>query len=56
MKPIRNSSGDCPNEKQRALALMKELEKAYTAQANDPEFQEEMMLWDVTVKDGLNAE
>lgn len=34
---------------------MKDLEDAYTAQANDPEFQEEVSVWDVTVGNGLNA-
>ncbi|MEM8778138.1 MAG: hypothetical protein AAGF26_04555 [Cyanobacteria bacterium P01_G01_bin.49] len=33
----------------------KELEDAYTDQANDPEFQEEISVWDTTVGDGLNA-
>ncbi len=40
-------------EKQRIF--MKELENAYKEQANDPSFQEEISVWDVTVKDGLNA-
>ncbi|WP_055075624.1 hypothetical protein [Pseudanabaena sp. 'Roaring Creek'] len=40
-------------EKQRIF--MKELENAYKEQANDPIFQEEISVWDVTVKDGLNA-
>lgn len=40
-------------EKQRVL--MQELEDAYKEQVNDPEFQEEMAIWDVTVGDGLNA-
>lgn len=40
-------------EKQRVF--MKELEDAYKEQANDPEFQEEISVWDVTVDDGLNA-
>jgi hypothetical protein len=34
---------------------MKELEDAYKDQANDPELQEEISVWDVTVGDGLNA-
>ncbi len=34
---------------------MKELEDAYTDQANDPEFQEEITVWDIAVGDGLNA-
>lgn len=40
-------------EKQRIFA--KELEDAYKEQANDPMFQEEISVWDVTVEDGLNA-
>lgn len=40
-------------EKRRIL--MKELEDAYTDQANDPEFQEEITVWDIAVGDGLNA-
>jgi Arc/MetJ-type ribon-helix-helix transcriptional regulator len=40
-------------EKQRIF--MKELENAYQDQANDPEFQEEIAVWDITVGDGLNA-
>jgi len=40
-------------EKQRIL--QKELEDAYTDQANDPEFQEEVSVWDTAVGDGLNA-
>nr|WP_237747967.1 hypothetical protein [Spirulina subsalsa] len=40
-------------EKRRIF--MKELEDAYKDQANDPEFQEEISVWDVTVGDGLNA-
>ncbi|MDY6939200.1 MAG: hypothetical protein SWY16_16210 [Cyanobacteriota bacterium] len=40
-------------EKRRIL--MKELEEAYTSQANDPEFLEEMSIWDITAGDGLNA-
>lgn len=34
----------------------KELEDAYTELANDPEYQAEIKLWDVTVGDGLDAE
>ncbi|MEM8642610.1 MAG: hypothetical protein AAGG51_27905 [Cyanobacteria bacterium P01_G01_bin.54] len=40
-------------EKRRMF--MKELEAAYTAQANDPEFREEVAVWDIAVGDGLNA-
>lgn len=34
---------------------MKELEDAYKAQADYPEFQEEVSVWDIIVGDGLNA-
>ncbi|NEP11937.1 MAG: hypothetical protein F6K14_17355 [Symploca sp. SIO2C1] len=40
-------------EKRRIF--MKELEDAYKDQANDPELQQEISVWDVTVGDGLNA-
>ncbi len=40
-------------EKRRIL--IKELGDAYRAQANDPEFKEEMSVWDIAVGDGLNA-
>jgi metal-responsive CopG/Arc/MetJ family transcriptional regulator len=40
-------------EKQRIL--MKELENAYKEQSRDPEFKEEISVWDVAVGDGLNA-
>ena len=42
-------------QKEKQQLFLKELENAYTQQANDPEFQEEMAVWDVTVGDGLNA-
>ncbi|MBD2654519.1 hypothetical protein H6G45_13715 [Synechocystis sp. FACHB-383] len=35
--------------------FMKELEDAYKDQADDPEFQEEVSVWEITVGDGLNA-
>ncbi|KPQ38296.1 MAG: hypothetical protein ACLFM4_00575 [Phormidium sp.] len=41
--------------REKEKAFMKELEAAYTDQENDPEFQEEVSIWDVTVGDGLNA-
>lgn len=41
--------------KEKKRILMKELENAYKEQVNDPEFQEEIAAWDVTVNDGLNA-
>ena len=34
---------------------MKELEDDYKDQVNDPVFQEEISVWDVTAEDGLNA-
>ncbi|OUC16137.1 MAG: hypothetical protein B0A82_02990 [Alkalinema sp. CACIAM 70d] len=40
-------------EKKRIF--MRELEDAYKAQANDPEFQEEISVWDIAAGDGLNA-
>jgi len=40
-------------EKRRVF--LKELESAYKEQANDPEFQEEIAIWDVTIGDGLDA-
>ena len=40
-------------EKRRILT--KELENAYIDQANDPEHQAEISIWDVAVGDGLNA-
>ena len=40
-------------EKRRILT--KELENAYKDQANDPELQAEISIWDVAVGDGLNA-
>ena len=39
-------------EKQR---ITQNLENAYEEQTNDPEFQEEVTAWDVTVGDGLTA-
>lgn len=41
--------------KEKRRIFMKELEDAYKEQVNDPEFQEEISIWDVTVNDGLNA-
>ncbi len=35
--------------------LLKELADAYTELANDPEYQAESKLWDVTVGDGIDA-
>ena len=41
--------------KEKRIILMQELEDAYKEQVNDPIFQEEISLWDVTAADGLNA-
>ncbi|MCY7321307.1 MAG: hypothetical protein LH660_05775 [Phormidesmis sp. CAN_BIN36] len=41
--------------KEKKRIFMKELEDAYKEQMNDPEFQEEISVWDVAVDDGLNA-
>jgi hypothetical protein len=35
--------------------LLKELADAYTELANNPEYQTETQLWDVTVGDGIDA-
>jgi metal-responsive CopG/Arc/MetJ family transcriptional regulator len=35
--------------------LLKELADAYTELANNPEYQAETKLWDVTVADGIDA-
>lgn len=40
-------------EKKRIF--MKELADAYKEQSEDPEFYEEISVWDITVGDGLNA-
>lgn len=40
-------------EKKRIF--MKELADAYKEQDIDPEFREEISVWDITVGDGLNA-
>ncbi len=41
--------------KEKRRIFMQELEDAYTEQANDPDFLQEVAVWDVTVGDGLNA-
>jgi predicted transcriptional regulator len=41
--------------KEKRRIFMQELEDAYKEQANDPMFQEEISLWDITGEDGLNA-
>ncbi|HEY9824260.1 MAG TPA: hypothetical protein V6D19_02360 [Stenomitos sp.] len=40
-------------EKRRIF--MQELADAYKDQASNPEFQEEISVWDIAVGDGLNA-
>jgi hypothetical protein len=40
--------------KEKRRIFMEELEDAYKEQANDPDFQKEISVWDVTVDDGLN--
>jgi len=52
------SYSPCPRQlilKKKKRVLMKELEDAYKEQGNDPNFQEEISVWDVTLEDGLNA-
>ncbi|MCC3418394.1 MAG: hypothetical protein JGK24_08040 [Microcoleus sp. PH2017_29_MFU_D_A] len=41
--------------KEKRRIMMQELENAYKEQASDPDFQEEISVWDVAVGDGLNA-
>lgn len=41
--------------KEKKQRFLKELEDAYTELANDPEYQSEIELWDVTVGDGIDA-
>lgn len=41
--------------KEKQQRLIRELADAYREQSNDPEFQQEVLAWDVTVSDGLNA-
>jgi metal-responsive CopG/Arc/MetJ family transcriptional regulator len=42
--------------KAKKSQLLKELEAAYTELADDPEYQAEIKLWEVTVGDGIDAE
>jgi metal-responsive CopG/Arc/MetJ family transcriptional regulator len=42
--------------KAKKIQLLKELEDAYTELANDPEYQSEIKLWDITAGDGIDAE
>jgi metal-responsive CopG/Arc/MetJ family transcriptional regulator len=41
--------------KEKNKIFIKELKDAYQDQANDPEFQAEISVWDVAAGDGLNA-
>lgn len=41
--------------KEKKRIFMQELADAYKDQADDPEFQAESSVWDVTMEDGLNA-
>jgi hypothetical protein len=41
--------------KEKKRIFIKELTDAYKEQANDPTFQAEISVWDITVTDGLNA-
>ncbi len=40
---------------EKEKAFTKELEAAYTNQANEPGFQQEISVWDIAVGDGLKA-
>ncbi len=41
--------------KEKKRQFLQELEDAYTELSNDPEYQSEIELWDVTVGDGIDA-
>jgi predicted transcriptional regulator len=41
--------------REKKRIFIQELGDAYKEQSNDPEFQAEIAVWDVTVDDGLNA-
>lgn len=41
--------------REKKKSLLKELEDAYKEQSEDPEFLEEIAVWDVAVGDGLDA-
>ena len=41
--------------REKKRRFLRELENAYTELANDPEYQSEIELWDVTVGDGIDA-
>lgn len=40
---------------EKTRRLRQELAEAYTAQSNDPEFQQDLLVWDMTADDALNA-
>ncbi len=40
--------------KEKKRIFRQKLEDAYTEQANNPDFQQEISVWDVSVGDGLN--
>ncbi len=42
--------------KESKRRLLQELEDAYTELANNPEYNAEIELWDITVGDGIDAE
>jgi metal-responsive CopG/Arc/MetJ family transcriptional regulator len=41
--------------KEKKRQILQELEDAYIELANDPEYQSEIELWDVTTGDGIDA-
>lgn len=41
--------------REKRRIFMEELADAYAEQASDPDFEEEVSLWDVTVGDGLSS-
>jgi metal-responsive CopG/Arc/MetJ family transcriptional regulator len=41
--------------KEKKRRFLKDLGNAYTELSNDPEYQAEIQLWDVTVGDGIDA-
>ena len=51
----RSSSINEILSREKKRIFKQELEAAYREQDNDPEFQAEIEVWDVTVGDGLNA-
>jgi hypothetical protein len=41
--------------REKKRIFLQELGEAYAEQSDDPEFQKEVLAWDVTAGDGLNA-